>query len=64
MTTTNTAEIENLRSEIRIAEHNVLTAAPDYIVRLGHYAYAVRPRHAAQVSLDALCRRLGEMTEA
>jgi len=66
MTTTNpeqATEIETLRREIRIAEHNVDHAAPDYTVPCKGGYYVVQPKRDAQVSLDDLCRRLGRLTD-
>lgn len=64
----NTNRITALRTEIRTAEHAVMTAATPYVVE-GRFAggqgyrYGVDPKVAAQASLDALCRQLGQLTD-
>jgi hypothetical protein len=50
--TNQATEIETLRKEIRIAEHNVDHAAPDYVVEIAEPGYWVSPKQEAQASLD------------
>jgi hypothetical protein len=64
--TSKATEIETLRAAIRIAEHNVDRAAPDYVAQggwMGRSYYIVQPKRDAQASLDDLCRQLGQLTD-